>query len=127
MFGLPVLWVAWWLCLVSMSSTLPAMASAKAAQGNFDVSERRCSDEHGLGSAEHEAALDRLDGKRIVFIGDVSVRWDCLAGLMLAPEFLYILSQACEAHRCIWCRCDSFLVWALRRCLNHAAVQVPVP
>lgn len=64
------------------------MASAKAAQGNFDVSERRCSDEHGLGSAEHEAALDRLDGKRIVFIGDVSVRWDCLAGLCLRLQLV---------------------------------------
>lgn len=57
-----------------MLSGLSAILSARAANGDFDVSEHRCADEHGLGSIEHEAALDRLDGKRIVFIGDASVR-----------------------------------------------------
>lgn len=57
-----------------MLSRLSTILSASAEGGHFDVSEHRCADEHGLGSIDHEAALDRLDGKRIVFIGDASVR-----------------------------------------------------
>eukprot|EP00892_Ulva_mutabilis_P008726 jgi/Ulvmu1/6225/UM028_0083.1 len=61
-------------------------ACAKALAPEFAVVDHRCADEHGPGSEAHEAAINRLDGKRIVFIGDVSVRYQYL-------ELAYYLSH----------------------------------
>lgn len=43
--------------------------------GEFDSLDRTCSDETGPGSLAHSHVLDRLNDKRVVFVGDSVTRY----------------------------------------------------
>lgn len=62
-----------WILLLGCSTLLRA-ADEQTVSHDFDVLEHRCANEEGRGSSAHEAALDRLDGKRILFVGDTTDR-----------------------------------------------------